>query len=787
MFTLAAVSALALGIGVNSTIFTLTNAALFRSTPGIQDPEDLVWVSAVQRGQGRPLGLSYPEFSDYRAADAGSFDGVFAFHRTPVSFGAGGEPERLMGHFVSGDYFPALGVGAAVGRVMTSDAAGDAVVISHRLWRQRFDTSPGVVGTVVVLNGRRIPIIGVAPEGFVGPSIGETADVWLPLASVPGFRPSEPNRLAERGSSWLQVMGRVRRGVSRETAQAQLAATAARLEREYPETHRDRTVMVSSAGSGVSPGARGELVPLAALLLVITGLVLVIACANVANLLIARGASRSNEISIRAAVGASRRRLVRQLLTESLVLAAVGGAAGLLVSFWASDLLIAWLPETDFRGMHAGPDASVLLFTSVAVAISVCVFGLAPALTGTRNTLLPGLRRTPHAGRRSRWQAAFVVAQLSLSLVLLTAAGLSLRALQKASVVDLGFNADGLWMASYDLALQGYTPERRATFRRELRGRVEGIPGVVSTGVANMAPLSGTMVSTVVTAAGPGEAAAEAQAYLNGVGAGYFSTVEIPILAGRAFVERDTLGAPRTAIVNQTLARRLWGQGNPIGRLLAIDTEMLQVVGVARDAKYDEAKETARPFLYLPIDQSPQLDRETLLVRSSSVSESMVRLALGEFRALDGSLPVFDVQPMGELLRNRADRQRAISSLLAAFGALALLLAALGLYGVMAYRVILRTPEIGIRIALGASPSDVTSLMAREGFRLAGLGLLLGGLLAVPMALAVGTLVFGVDITEVAAFALTCGVMLAVALVASVLPARRAARLDPVVALRMND
>jgi putative ABC transport system permease protein len=294
------------------------------------------------------------------------------------------------------------------------------------------------------------------------------------------------------------------------------------------------------------------------------------------------------------------------------------------------------------------------------------------------------------------------------------------------------------------------------------------------------------MVSTVVTTVGPGQAASESQTYLNGVSGDYFSTLGIPILAGRGFGDVDGIGAPRTAIVNETLARRLWGQNDPVDRSLTLGTQTLGVIGVARDAKYDESTEASRPYLYVSLDQNPQLDRETLLVRSSGSPGAIARLVIEEIRALDTSLPVFDVRPMDQLLEDRADKQRGISVLLAAFGALALLLAALGLYGVMAYSVILRTPEIGIRIALGATPSQVTALMARDGIRLAVIGVVIGGLLAIPMAITVGALVFGIDIIDVAGFALTSGIMMAVVLVASVLPARRAARLDPLVALRMN-
>ncbi|MEO6214257.1 MAG: FtsX-like permease family protein, partial [Vicinamibacterales bacterium] len=530
----------------------------------------------------------------------------------------------------------------------------------------------------------------------------------------------------------------------------------------------------------------GEFVPLSLLLLTVTGIVLLIACANVANLLLARGMGRSVEISIRAAIGASRRRLVRQLLTESGVLAGIGAGAGLLVSFWATDLLQARLPDAEFAGLYATADARVLLFTALLGIGSVCAFGLLPALTLTRGALLPRLRETPAAGGRSRLQGAFVVAQLALSLVLLLAGGLSLRALQKANSADFGFDPAGVLTASYDLELQNYTPGRRVAFRRELRARLAALPGVTAVGVANMPPLSGTMVSTVVATGNSAGGDTEARAYLNAAGPGHFEALRMRIIRGRAFADSDTLGAPRTAIVNETLARDLWGAGDALGREIVINREQVQVVGVAADAKYDEATEDPRPYMYLSLDQYPQLDRETVILRTSGAPAALMPAVRGQIQALDAALPVFDVQPLTRVLEDRADKQRGISALLAAFGGVALLLAALGLYSVMAYAVALRTREMGIRLALGASPAQLTTLITRDALRLSMMGLGIGVALSLPMAYALGTLVFGIQIADVAAFGAACTLLVAVALCASLVPARRAARLDPVVALRAD-
>jgi predicted permease len=790
LFAVGAIATLALGIGVNSTIFTFANAALFRSMPGIASPDQLVWVSAVWIDRGREAGMSYPEYLDYRDATSDQFSDLFAFRSTPVSLGSGGDPQRLRGQLVTGSYFSALGVVPAAGRLIgPHDDRVDSppsVVLSHRVWQERFGASADIVGTGITINGRQLTVIGVAPDGFYGPSLGEAADVWMPLAHLSQVRTAEGNLLTQRDASWLSVMGRLRPGVSISRAQAALTAVAARLALAYPTSGEPRGVRVSSARSGLAPESRGELLPIGVLLLTVTGIVLLIACANVANLLLARGMGRAAELSIRAAIGASRGRLMRQLLTESAVLAVLGAIAGFLVSLWATDLLQKTLPDADFRGLSMSPDVRVLVFTAALAALSVCAFGLVPALTLTRGALLPRLRETPAAGGRSRLQGVFVVAQLSLSLVLLLAGGLTLRALQKANRIDLGFNPSGVLTASYDLELQNYTPERRIAFRRQLRERLGALPGVTAVGVTNVTPLSGRMMGTVVSAKDADGRDTEARAYLNAAGAGHFDALEMPIVAGRPILDSDTIGAPRVAVVNERLARDLWGNADPIGREIVLDGKHIQVVGVVRNAKYDEATEDPRPFIYLSIDQDPLFDRDTVLLRTATAPGTLLAVLRREIQSLDPALPVFDVRPLSMVIQDRADKERGISALLGAFGGVALLLAALGLYGVMGYAVARRTREMGIRIALGASSAQLTTLITRDAVRLALIGVSVGAVLSLPMAYALGALLFGVQIADLAAFALTCALLVAVAVAAAFLPARRAARLDPVVALRTD-
>ena len=483
--------------------------------------------------------------------------------------------------------------------------------------------------------------------------------------------------------------------------------------------------MVSGAGSPVPPEGRNDLLPLAVLLLTLTALVLLIACANIANLLLARGARRSLEVAIRAAVGASRNRLVRQLLTENAVLAIVGAAGGLLVAFWASDVLVA-LAGPELEALRPTIDPRVLAFTIALSAISVCAFGLMPALTSTRGALLPSLRATPSAGGgRTRLQGAFVVTQLALSLVLLLAAGLSLRALQTSSQVDLGFDPHHVVTASYDLVLQNYPEEQRTAFRRDLLERIRLIPGVESAAVGNLPPLSGVMIGSSVQTVASGDRQGGSSVFFNGVGSGYFSTMKIPIVRGRAFSDQDRHGTAGVVIVNQTLAHRLWDTEDVIGRRVRFDdaaAETMEVVGVARDSKYDEPTEHARPFLYVCLGQRSVFDTETLLVRAAGSTPLSPAALENAIRALDPLLPVFNVRTFDDVLRDRADKQRAMTVLFAGFGLLALLLAAIGLYGVMAFTMAGRTRELGVRLALGATPNQLIQLVALDGLRLALIG-----------------------------------------------------------------
>ena len=783
-FTAGAVLTLALGIGVNSTMFTLASAALFRPMQGIDAPSEVVWISAT-RSANWGASLSYPDYVDYRESSRGVFTDMAAYASIPMSLGSGGVPERIRGAVATGTLLPMLGVTPVLGRSIgpADDVKGGpaVAVITARLWKNRFGGSPDVLRKPIVINGRDFAVVGVLGGDFRGPALGESGDVWIPMSLLPDVQTSTPGILENRKASWLMVLGRLRPGIDGRQAQAALIPIARRLQADFPQAGAERTVVVSGAGSPVTPSARSELMPLAAVLVGVAALVLAIACANIANLLLARGAGRSLELSIRASLGASRRRLVRQLLTESAVIAAAGAGLGLLLALWAADVLVAMAGQ-DFEAMHVSPDWRVLLFTIVIATISVCVFALVPALAATRQRLVPGLRATGSAGGRTRLQGAFVVAQLSLSVVLLLAAGLGLRALRDSTSIDLGFTPDNVTTASFDLVLQNYPETRRDTFRRELLARVRAMGGVESASIANVVPLGG-----IVVGGGATSGDTRVMAYMNAVTPDYFTTLRIPIVQGRAFTDGDGPGAPPAVIVNQALARRLWPNGNAVGQRMGVSLMTridAEVVGVARDAKYDEPTEAPHPCVYLALAQQRAFDAETLFVRTSAGSPAIGAALERTIRQMDPALPVFDVHPFASILHERVDKQRALGVLFSAFGALALLLAAVGLYGVMAHGAAQRTREFGVRLALGATPRQVAALIARDGLRLGMAGTAIGAVLALPLARLIGALVFGIHAGDVAVFVTVCALLNAVVLAAALLPARRATRLDPVAALR---
>ncbi len=791
-FTAVAVLTLALGIGANTAIFSVVNAAFLRP-PTIQEPERVVWVSATSQHGSRQGLLSYPDFIDFRDHSS-AFSGLVAYERLSAALSRRGEtPERTNVHLVTGDYFEVLGVHPATGRAFTSAEAEAVAVLSHSLWRRRFGADATLLGGIVLLNGQPFTVVGIAPPAFEGLELDNPADLWIPLSTRNLLLP-ESNPLARRDDYRLRAAGRLKPGTGRAEAAADLGVISRRLEDSYPEFSTGMQIELSSLRGGIHPTGQEEPLGLTALLLVVTGLVLLIACANVANLLLVRAVGRRREIGIRLALGATSWRLVRQLTTESLLFSLASGGAGLLLAYWFTDLARAFGEVPDSVAHALAPSATVFTYAFLLAVCTGIFFGLVPALAGVRYSLVPALKNEVvgwgSRQGRSRLQSSFAVAQVSLSLVLLVGAGLFLRSLEKAARVDPGFEARNGLGISFDLEVQGYSGPQREAFYRQLIERAQALPGVESASLAAMAPLSGQMIRTGVTLEGQetDDERWAPMAFFNLIWPDYFRTMGIPLLRGRDFSLQDSGGSPGVVIVNETMARRLWPDRDPLGQKLSLQGPRgpyLEVVGVARDSKYDELTEAPVPFFYLPRLQHPDLfPRATLLVRATSDPRGLFSPLERELHALDANLPLEKTWTFEQYLFQRMDRQRGLTGLLTVFSIVALTLATMGLYGVMAFSVAQRTREIGIRIALGAQVSDIRKLFIAEGVRLALIGVVVGAGLATALTRALSSLLFGVSATDLPTFAGVGVLLLAVAAASTYMPARRATRVDPMTALR---
>ena len=795
-FTLTAVASLALGIGANTAIFSLVNTALLRPLPA-ERPDRLVSL-AVSGERDAMLAFSYPTYRDYRDRNE-VLSGLFATRLAPLSLSrGGGDNQRLWGYLVTGNYFDVLGVRAARGRTFTPEEdsaplAHPVAVLSHNCWQHRFGGDPGVVGREVLLNGRAFRVVGVAPEGFAGTEVVYTPEVWVPMMMQEWIEP---------GNAWLErrttqnifATGRLKDGVTHEQAEASLNLLAAQLGREYPDTNEGQKITLMPPGF-ILPQLRGAVLSFAAVLMGAVGLVLLLACVNLAGLLLARASARRREIAICLAMGAGRWRLIRQLLTESVLLALAGGAAGLLLAVWIIDLVVAFKPPIDIPiWIDLAVDWRVTLFALAASLATSVVFGLAPALQATRPELVPALKDLgAQTGRgRSRLRSGLVVVQVALSLVLLVAAGLVVRALGQLQTTSPGFEVAGGLILSYDLSQQSYEQARGEQFHRQVVERVEALPGVRSASQTDLFPLSLNYSSTNVHVEGQPAArgANVPQAMVASVGADYLATMGIAVAAGRDFAPADDGQASRVVVVNETLARRFFPGVDPVrgavGRRVSFagpEGPFREIVGVARDGKYWTMGEAPQPFVYLPLAQSYSAN-VTMVVRAEGDPRALASAIRAEVRGLDAGLPLYDVKTIEEHLGLSLFPARVAAVLLGGFGLLALLLSTVGVYGVVSYAAAQRTREIGIRIALGAQRRDVLRLVGGRGLVLVAVGVGVGLLAALALTRFMASLLYGVSATDPATFAAVVALLGGVALLACYAPARRATRVDPVVALR---
>ena len=792
-FTLIAVMTLALGIGANTAIFSLVNMVLFRPLP-VAHPEQVVAVSASGK-DGSFSAHSYPNYVDLRDRND-VFSGLLTYRFAPMSLSRNGNNEKVWGYLVSGNYFDVLGVKPALGRGFLPEEdktrlSHPVAVISHSLWQTRFGGQPGIIDSDVLLNGKKFKIIGVAPAGFKGTEVIYTPEIFVPMAMQKWIEP-EHDYLDGRGVQNMFVVGRLKSGVSAAQAEAALGLLAKRLAEEYPNDNEGMVLQVNAPGF-VLPQIRNSMLGVSAALMGLVALVLLVACTNLANLLLARATERSREISIRLSIGASRTRIIRQLLTESVLLAGTGGLIGLLLAGWIIDLIIGLKPPIDLPvTIELHVDWRVLIFSLVVSVITGVLFGLVPALQATRTDLVSALKESAsQSGTRRSWlRHGLVVAQIAVSLLLLVAAGLTLRALQQVRALNPGFNPENAVMMSFDLSLQGYKADAGNELRKQLLIRVNALPGVKSAAITDFMPLSiGYNGTTVLIEGQPQERGANAPNVMNAdVGSQYFETIGTPLLAGRDLTEQDQEGKTRSVIVNETFARHFFPGANPnenaLGKRFRTSPEkdFWQIAGVAKDGKYWTIGEDPRPFIWFPLGTS--LSFNTLIVRTSAQPETMISAIRAEITRMDPNLPVADARTLSEHMNLSLFPARAVAALLAAFGLLALTLAAIGIYGVMACSVAQRTREVGIRMALGAQRGDVVRMILKQGMTLAAIGMCVGLAAAFVLTRLLASLLYGVSATDAITFAGVTLLLAFVVLAACLIPAIRAAKVDPMVALR---
>jgi predicted permease len=800
-FSILAVLCLTLGIGANAAVLSWIEGLLFRPYPMVAHQERLLALSGTARGEPGATALSWPDYLDLQKSCT-LLDTLFVSKITGATLNLGQRSETARGSIVSANYFEAIGVHPILGRGFEADEdvgnnSHPVVVISYALWKARFKGDPQIVGKTQPLNGMVHTIVGVAPQGFFGTFVGWAMNFWVPASMEQVFE-GGGYKLEDRSARWIEAYVRLKPGVNRQQAQEEISAISARLDADYPAANRGRGMRLWPLWQTPFNNA-GTLLPTLETMFVVVAFVMLIACANVGNLLLVRSLSRRREMSIRAAVGAGGGRLFMQVLTESLILCTLGASGGLLVAYWCRHALVLLFPARGGVTMYlpAEMDWRVLAVIAGICLIATVLVGLAPAFQANKIDLVSTLRAESTGvigGRGRAWvRSSLVVVQICLSFVLLVAGGLLVESLEKIRSASPGFSTHEVLNTSVPLVAAGYNVEQARVFQDELIDRVRALPGVESAAFARSTPLGYRAYSSASIAVDGYQPEPDEQPTVdyNEVGPGYLATMGIPLLSGREFTRADNENSAPVAVVNQSMALRYWGGQDPIGRRIQIrlqnglqnNDQSLQVVGVATDSKYESMREVPRPFFYVPIGQTPAI-AAALNIRTTLPAQTMATVLAREVRVLDGNLAPYEVISLQEQVDRSTSPQLVAVTLVAVLGGLALLLATIGLYGVMSYAVSQSTRELGIRMVLGADASNLLRLVISRGLILTAGGVLLGAAAAFAFNRLLGNLLYGVSPRDPLAFGLAVAVMISASLAACVLPSWRAARTDPARALR---